>query len=407
MMKLSHKFLLLIGVVVIAMSCVTVPDVVSPTLAPTFDSSTLAPNIFVQDSSDWALSQIQSPALEPRPQNKPQLVIGLDGRIHVFWDTLASEESFIYHSYYQDGVWSTPAPISLSLGTSKLYVTPIVSQDGTIHVIWKNDLKLGGPYRLLYAQFDGKNWSEESEVYISEKNPNLWGTLFVDDASMLHAVVKAPAGIDSDLFYLTKNGNNWIASEAITPKIGLDGLVIWRYKAMPSGKVLLYGKDLKSNLRFSSWENNTVGEVTKTNIPLPIYDTYFVDRDGNYITYWTGQVPVPGGTTTGVYYQCIDTNLHPWSETVLSAEKTAITKPLVAQNQENTVMSWLTKDNLVEFLFPNGCDAANIYDLNLPETGVQRQLSSLAISNTSNKLCMLTNSLNFNTLELYCMELKN
>lgn len=402
---IKNRSLLLAGMIVIMLSCVDVPQVILPTPVPTFDSSTLVPQISMQDSSKWQLMEIASPVLNPPPQNSPQLVIGLDGRLHLFWDTLGSADAFIYHSYLQDNSWSEPFPISLSLGTSKLYTTPVVSPDGAIHVLWKNELKLGGPYRLLYTHFDGVSWSEEGEVYVSEKDLSLWGELFVDEQSIIHAIIKTSNGINPDWLYLTQIGNDWESSASIIPKTGLDGLVTWQYKPLSSGKVLLYGRDLNRDLRLTYWEAGENGDVTKTNIHLPIYTDYFVDNAGNYFVYWAGQVPIPGGTTTGAYYQCIDTNLHPWSESVLSGEKTVITKPLTAQTQSTSVLAWITKDNFLEFLFPNGCESANVYNLSLPESKNQKELISLAMSEEPNKLCVM-NKQNYNEFKLYCIEIQ-
>ena len=235
----TNKILLLIGITIISISCVNLPKIELPTAVPTFDSSTLISQISVQDSSGWNWNEIPAPTLEPRPQNSPQLIIGLDGRLHLFWDTLGGAEAFIYHSYFQDGLWSEPAPISLTLGTSKLYETPVISPGGGIHILWFNELKLGGSYRLLYAQFDGVNWSEEDEVYTSKKDLNLRGELFVDSQSTIHSVMKAATGINSDLFYLTKTSGGWDVSEPITPNMGMDGLVVWKYKLMQTGQVLV------------------------------------------------------------------------------------------------------------------------------------------------------------------------
>ena len=203
-MKTLNKNLLLIGLAIITMSCISIPEIALPTVAPTFDSSSLKSQITTQDSSNWTWNEVPAPILDPRPQNNPQLIIGLDGKLHLFWDTLGSDKAFIYHTYFQDGFWSEPVPVSLTLGKSKLYKSPVIGSDGTIHLLWYNELKLGGPYRLIYAQFDGTSWSSESEVYISEKGLNLQGELFVDSQSLIHAIVKAPTGINPDFFYLTK-----------------------------------------------------------------------------------------------------------------------------------------------------------------------------------------------------------
>lgn len=401
MKKNRKRIYILLLIIFLTVSCVNVSAIDFATPVPTFDSSTLVTEISQQDSFEWTLMQMESPVLDPPPQNSPQLVIGLDGRLHLFWDTLASGDSFIYHAYFQDGTWSTPSAISLSLGTSKLFTTPVVSPDGVIHVIWKNDLKLGGPYRLLYTSFDGINWGEEIEVYTSESDIGLWGELFVDERSVLHAIVRASDGIKPSYFYLTQNNDHWSSSEPITPKTGLDGLVTWQYKPLPSGRVLLYGKDLNRNLRLSYWEAGETNSVVKTNIQLPIYTDFFVDSSANYYIYWTGQVPIPGGATTGAYYQCIDTQARLWSEAVLSGEKTVITKPLIAQNKSLMVMAWINRDNTIEFLLPNGCESAKVYSLTLPESKTQKQLLAMAVNETPKGLCFLYKH-NYNEFALYC-----
>ena len=120
MLTNKKRIFFLVFIILLTLSCVDVSAIDLATSVPTFDSSTLVTEILQQDSSEWTLMQMESPLLNPSPQNNPQLVIGMDGRLHVFWDTLASADSFIYHSYLQDGFWSEPSPISLSLGTSKL-----------------------------------------------------------------------------------------------------------------------------------------------------------------------------------------------------------------------------------------------------------------------------------------------
>ncbi len=35
-----------------------------------------------------------------------------------------------------------------------------------------------------------------------------------------------------------------------------------------------------------------------------------LDIQNNLHVYWTGQVPVPGGTVNGIFYQCLDPNLN-------------------------------------------------------------------------------------------------
>jgi len=66
--------------------------------------------------------------------------------------------------------------------------------DGHIHLLWFNSLSDGGPYRLMYASFDGQAWSPEEEVYRSKANSGLSGRLFFDSQSTLHVLVT-----DSDM----------------------------------------------------------------------------------------------------------------------------------------------------------------------------------------------------------------
>lgn len=403
--KRLNTLLLITCVVILTMSCINTQQIV-PTLVPTINPASLKSQINVHDGSSWVWNEIPSPAFDPYPKHSPQLVIGLDGRLHLFWDTLAgSNDDFIYHSYLQDGVWSNPLPISMSLGSSEILEKPIVGVDGTIHVIWYNTLKLGGPYRLLYSQFDGVKWGTESEIYISEKDPNLSGMLFSDANGVVHAIVDAPDHMDSSIFYLTQIAGNWDIPKPMMSPMGFE-IVIWKYFPDSQGGVKFYGRSLDGKLRYTYWHNGSLDDVIKTDITLPLYDdNVFSDTRGNYYIYWTGSVSIPGGATTGAYYQCTNSDLIAWPELVLSGETNVITRPLLAQSQSSLVLSWLAKENKITFLFPGGCETADLYTFDLPEIKQSRQPLDIVMSDNPKELCYL-NKVQMDKYEIFCTDLK-
>ena len=67
--------------------------------------------------------------------------------------------------------WTTPEPITDTLGISDTIHPPIFDDQGTMHLIWHNYLGAGvsEPYRLLYAAYNG-TWSPANHLKISEGN---------------------------------------------------------------------------------------------------------------------------------------------------------------------------------------------------------------------------------------------
>ena len=111
------------------------------------------------------------------------------------------------------------------------------------------------------------------------------------------------------ILLFNKYANGWSAPQTILPQAATHGLVVWKYEPDSAGDVRFYGRDLTGNLIYAYWHNN-VATLYQTPINLKLYEYYFGDAAGDYYIYRIGEVPVPGGTTTGVYSQCIDTNLN-------------------------------------------------------------------------------------------------
>ena len=397
--NLNKTVLIFVVVLMMMMACVATPATASVSMAS--PTPLPAAQIHIKDATSWKWGEIPAPVIKPFSQH-PQVLIDSKGRIHLLWDTLGgSDNAFIYHSYFDAGQWTSPKPIASTLGTSSIVTAPLATPDGAIHVLWYNQLQLGGPYRLMYAKYDGANWSPEVELYRSDKDPNLSGSLFSDSRSTVHAVISSPNGIGSDFYYLTNTPNGWSAPQTILPQEATHGLVVWKYEPDSTGDVRFYGRDLTGNLIYAYWHNN-VATLHQTPINLELYDYYFGDVAGDYYIYRTGEVPVPGGTTTGVYSQCIDTNLTLWPEQLLSGENKVVTAPQIAQSASRTIMSWITSENQVQFLFPKSCAEADLFTLPLPKVIFVRQSFSLAISDSPNKLCILNRAGEF---EMYCAEM--
>ena len=427
MKTLTTKNILILAILLSTIGCITVntstlltETPMQPTVNPLPNESALqTPDVSIeatpiqpieshinfQGDSNWNWQKFSSPLITPSPMNSPIALLDGRGYLHLFWDSPASSGSaFIYHSYSDGITWTTPSPIAPTLGSSELRSVSLINSNGVIHLLWYNTLKFGGPFRLMYASFDGEKWSQESEVMRTKSDINLRGKLSIDEKGV-HAIVESANIMSSDINYLTLLGTNWSAPEIITPPA--LGLFIWKYFPDTFGGIRFYGKDAFNNkLTYAYWQNGQTN-TKNTDLTFPRYDDFFVDIQGNYFTYWTAPVPIPGGSLEGAYYQCIDNNLTAWPEQVLSGESEVITKPIVAQSTSKTAMVWIDKQQQTQLLLPKSCSEADLFTLPLPliEKSNRKPLA-FAISDESNKICIISKvGYSDDPLEVYCADI--
>ncbi len=116
-----------------------------------------------------------------------------------------------------------------------------------------------------------------------------------------------------------------------------------------------------------------------------------VDGDGYLHTTWGDQVPVPGGTVRGLYYQCLDQELQWGAQVILSGQNPAT--GLVAttsSTRSQVVMGWReTTTKQVWLAIAQGCRPVEKIALNLDKESGETPYA-LALSHDPHKACILT-----------------
>jgi hypothetical protein len=337
----------------------------------------------VTDSTPrWQWTPALDLELSPSPNNAPRAVIDRNGQLHLFWDTSRSPR-FIYHTYFNGEAWTDPQPIAETLGISEIHEAPVVAPDNTIHIVWNNNLKIDTQTvnRLMYASFDGSDWSVEEEVYRPANSAR--GRPHFDSAGSARITL-----LESNIFtlmarQLSRTESGWMPSNVIKPE---NTLYLQAWPDIDGG-IRLYGaKAFSSNQWFfSHWINGDFHVLDQ-----PFTGTLYnrrtqADTTGNLYVFWTGQVPIPGGQVTGVYHQCINSNLV-WNEEEVLTGQNAGTTPIATSDQASSVaIAWReSQDESYWFTTWEGCTQTSKEAIPLT-SGVQ--LSAVSLSHTPVKVC--------------------
>ena len=99
--------------------------------------------------------------------NGPCIDRAPNGQIICIWATIANHNNAVYWSSYDDdfGFWNTPQV--LGTGTPERTTPALIADDNNhFHATWSDD------YQLMYAQFDGVDWSTPVQVYKDTINAN-------------------------------------------------------------------------------------------------------------------------------------------------------------------------------------------------------------------------------------------
>jgi hypothetical protein len=338
----------------------------------------------------WRATEIVN--LSPSPFDNPFLAIDHAGRVHVFWDTWSSGgAAFIYQTYQDGNGWTAPAPIANTLGVSKLLIPPVVTPDGDIHLVWYNDLAIGGPYRLMYASFDGNRWGPEEEI-TRFTSPYPGAVLNYDDQGNLHIVYREPSLFTDPSFYRVLVQGTWSDPINITPGSG-GQVIFWDLELDRSGGVRFYGRDLDYQLVYSYWRGGAFqSELTPvTGFTWPHSFDTLLDASDNLHVYRDASVPVPGGSVNGLYHLCLDSSLNWDSEQVLSGYDSIGNGAYVARDNAGGVAFGWKDYNAAEFSLAllKGCSKPVRKVGQLPETTRWGDLSAVALSRQPGKFCAL------------------
>jgi len=367
------------------------------------------PQVTQKDGAALNVELLPVPIFKPvfPPNAIPSMAIDSSGSVHFFWHPyMSSSGAFIYYTDYAGGgKWTPIAKVAETLGTSQMRFPPLVGTDGHIHLLWFNSLSMGGPYRLMYASFDGQAWSPEEEVYRSKANSGLSGRLFFDSQSTLHVLVTDSDMIADHYFDLARVNGVWSSPVEVKPDLGR--YANWHVLPDQAGVIHFYGQDaLTDNKLLFATSANPQVVTNHAVIAAHDFQTVLDNTDTLYYS-WTGQVPVPGGNVTGLHFQCLDSSLNLWLEIIPTGLSGLASNVLVAQDEAlQTLYAWETADGQIHLMQPHGCAQADMWTMPLPAPGKNtRELASLAVDASFKKACLFILLHPGNAHELFCVDL--
>jgi len=334
----------------------------------------------------WTSSITCTLSPPPRSTQQPLAAIDQQGRLHLLWDTSSyGEAQFIYHTYLSANGWISATAVAESLGYSYTLYPPTRGADGKIHLLWQNSLTTSGPCRLLYANFSKDHWSGEEEAYRREGSCSF---LFSSLQGMVHQADDTVyvTLLDGGIYQTKFASQSWDSPTQIPSQ----DYQHWIWPDQRGG-VHIYGNDYLSppTLYYSHWrdgyfierEKQASGEVNGRQTQL--------DGMNNLHIFWTGQVPIPGGTVTGLYHQCLDDDLNLSSEQVLSGEQSAYSVIKAAGEGKSFALAWKESDaNRIRVATWMGCDQTDLKTIPL-SSDITWTPKSLAVSDNPHKLCVL------------------
>jgi hypothetical protein len=119
-----------------------------------------------------------------------------------------------------------------------------------------------------------------------------------------------------------------------------------------------------------------------------------LDGQNNLNLFRRAQVPVPGGTVTGVYHRCL-TNDQRWiAERVLSGELETLSPLLKAEDGNSRVaLAWQERlDGIVQVRIINLCSVEHAAAITLPDD-YSWELEAAALSHNPDQFCLLARRL--------------
>jgi hypothetical protein len=334
--------------------------------------------------ASWQWREPEPVTLTPTPWSNPVTAVDHQGRLHIFWETL-SQPRFIYHTYQTSEGWTAPDAIAQTLGTSQILFPPLVDLTGDLHLVWRNYLGLGieKPYRLMYARFDGLHWTAEEELYRTG-NSGVQAMVHHDQQGNIR-VTLLDNTMTTTAHQLIRWSDGWHVLGIVQP----GHLTQWVWPDMGGG-IHFYGSNFSNQLYYSHWRDGqfqvhnyqSTGAVHNRNTQL--------DGQNNLHTFWKASVPVPGGTVTGLYHQCLQSDLSWRSQEVLSGYSAVTGEvPKAADIFSRVAISW--KDSSpapFNIGLWEGCNqlSQKVIPMSEPHNW---DLKALALAQTPPKACVL------------------
>lgn len=347
------------------------------------------PVTMLYSDNSWQWETLQQVSLSPTPFDSPVTMIDSSGHLHIFWDTWAGQNAFIYHRYQTGSGWSDAEAIAQTLGTSTLLTGPTAGLDGSIYIIWKNVLNLGGPERIMYAVWQDGIWSTEVELHRATYKI-YGGTFILKNDGMPVALLSA-----SDDYWGAHNYYCLPASTGCTVKVELPTKpTAFQYLFTDhSGGVIILDQDYISNHQYYSyWKDSKLLINSVDTGVLVNHRSGVVDGAGNIYFLHSGSVPIPGGDVTGVYQQCLYSN-HTWgADQVISGQKAVNAYQYATTPSGSVVSAWQSNSaNPVVLDQWNACSSITNRTIIVPppSSSAWGSLKSLTASDQPKKICLV------------------
>ncbi|MFZ4663590.1 MAG: hypothetical protein ACOYNY_41690 [Caldilineaceae bacterium] len=355
-------------------------------------------------SPAWQWTPAIAVDLTPIPDHAPQMLIDHLGQVHLFWDTNRTPR-LIYHTYWNGQSWSATTPVGQTLGSSTLTQAPIIDQNGTIHLSWQNDLgsNTEKPHRLLYNTFSNQTWGTEQELFRNTYG-GINGVFHLNGDNVLHLTFSFSDFWRSKYYQLTQATNGWLTSPVLDPPHA-KSLSVYAWAPDPQTGIRFYSGSGSDRFYYSYWQNGKFSP-TEQELQGRLSDrSLLLDRDGHLHSFWHGQVPVPGGTVRGLYYQCLDPALQWGAQVVLSGQSAADSliattsatrsQVIIGWRETATRQGWLT--------IWQGCTQIEKVAVNLVKEGSEI-LYALTLGHSPHKACILTRRSTPVQYTVYCAD---
>lgn len=338
----------------------------------------------------WQFGDPVKVPIQPAAFSTPYIIVDSMGRPHILLDAFGGEKTFLYHTYLTEQGWSAAAPIAQTLGRSQLLHPPVAGKQNDIHLVWYNALNFGGPYRILYAKWNGVSWEPEIELLGDGKSIYIDGMVRLDPSGALHvAYVDTDGLFYTRIYYQVWNGNAFSAREIVErPKNGSN---IW---LDTTGGIHFFGDVYPDTVLYSYWKEGAFRQL-ETAVPGKLnYRKGFLDALNNYHLVQTKSIPVPGGNVNGVTHQCLTSDLRWTAEQVLSGPANVNSSAFAFDDRMQYITAWSQENHqtVTAYLW-DGCENSGKRQIALPAVDDRYgwgEFLGIAKNAQAGKLCLLS-----------------
>jgi len=360
------------------------------------------PILFNQFDTIWDFKDPIRVILFPVPYTDPYLVIDSTGRVHLLWDTASGDQSEIYHSVLSGREWSLPTRVADTTGVSRLLTSPAVGNQGSLYFVWYNELNPNGPYRILYAAWNGTHWGPGYEVLNQGQSTDINAVVRLDRQGVPNILYFDPEDPSvAGIYYRKWTGAGFTTSQRV--KKPIYSSLVWLDQ---DNGLRFYGNE-NNRVYFSYWKNGAFVENNRTTSGSIQDRQTFLDGQNHLHLIQQIPVDVPGGSVTGLEHQCLKSDLTWTHESILTGQEGIETYRLSFNEQMQLILSWSKNNNQsVGMTLWNGCNLTKQKELALPVVPYSYgwgDFITTAENSQAGKICFLSKEKeSYNTFWLTC-----